>query len=787
MKNRLQIRYHIPESLPTRAQAMAYLKEAFAIGRTNSTNASLPAEPLVLLYNDIQVDAVKGITEAQRLATSNVLLAIGRGGDGSNIFNNQDYFVIDFAKHSEEILQNATDIANIQSVITEIEQTIAEMKSAIKDNADNISDIVKKIGEKGDNSEKDTIYGYIQGAYENISTEKNRAEDAEQDLTHAIENEETRAKGEEARIESVLTHAIEDVKTAVEDTKKKVENEETRAKAEEARIEARLDSEIARSAEKDGKLDSDIASLNTKADDLQAQITSEVKARESADNELQKQITSNLNAITNNTSEINKNRVKSENKTIVVTAPTSEGTNLEVNIDGTTIVTDNNGRLSVDANSLVKGENAVVVSDVVGTTKTISLKINPNDKVLTNDVNGLLATLSLKWVKATVDGEKDEIQLIGNGDNVLSRIDVADFIKDGMLDSVSLDTTTNPTNPSLVFVFNSAAGKETIRISVKDLIDVYHAGNGLSLNEQTYTFSVVIDNASEFLSVSPNGIKVSGVTNKINEVVTAEKTRAEGVEQELRNAIATNNNALTNKINEVVTAEKTRAEGAEQELRGAIATNNNTLTKLTGDVSVEGSVKDTIFETALGNVVTSLSVDDAREQSLMRKFTLDGTPYLYVSNNSADIKHNGDALSNVVDTLRGDLDVTMDNTETLKDNLSALTTTVNQQADKLEEVAQTLTTNVADVQTLKTDVEALKSDVKGIRDMLAPMQATIELLQTSLATTQANLATAMASLETLKTTAITEINGTANEITVSKSGNTATVGFATDAYFVAGI
>ena len=82
MKNRLQIRYHIPESLPTRVQAMAYLKETFAIGRTNSDNASLPAEPLVLLYNDTPLDIANGITEAKRLETSNVLLAIGRGGDG---------------------------------------------------------------------------------------------------------------------------------------------------------------------------------------------------------------------------------------------------------------------------------------------------------------------------------------------------------------------------------------------------------------------------------------------------------------------------------------------------------------------------------------------------------------------------------------------------------------------------------------------------------------------------------------------------------------------------------
>jgi hypothetical protein len=199
MKNRLQIRYHIPESLPTRAQAMAYLRETFAIGRTNTKNTSLPAEPLVLLYNDTLLDVANGITEAKRLETANVLLAIGRGGDGVNVFNNQDYFVIDFAKHDEEIADLNQAVDGILDVIAEVKTTINEMKANITNNTNDIANIIKTIGEKGDQSEKDTVYGYIQGAYDAIDNEVNRAKNAELNLQHAITNEATRISNEETR------------------------------------------------------------------------------------------------------------------------------------------------------------------------------------------------------------------------------------------------------------------------------------------------------------------------------------------------------------------------------------------------------------------------------------------------------------------------------------------------------------------------------------------------------------------------------------------------------------
>jgi predicted nucleic acid-binding Zn-ribbon protein len=1024
MKNRLQIRYHIPESLPTRAQAMVYLKETFAIGRTNSVNASLPAEPLVLLYNDTPLDIANGITEAKRLETANVILAIGRGGDGTNVFNNQDYFVIDFAKHEEDITELTDNVDNIFDIINEVNGTIAEMQKAISKNTSDIAEIIKKIGEKGDNSLKDTVYGFIQGAYDAIANEVNRAEDAEAALQNNINLANLAIAGEKERAlqaENDLQIHINTEETARidgdNDNRSAIEAEVLRATGKEVELDGKikttndlLNEEIARAVAKEGELNAKIDDTNkhllaevnravAAEQALELAIKSEETARRDEDEALQGNInelddalrteisdrttqdTLLSNRIDDNLKQIKENKVSSNRKTITVIGPTENGTNIDVNVDNKTIVVNESGTLSVSSEALVQytGENAIDVSDVTGGTKTISLIINPDEKILTNDAQGLSTTLSLKWVHAEAEGEKDEIQLIGKGDEIISRIDVADFIKDGILDNVVLNSV-DANNPYLSFTFNSAAGKETINVPVKDLVDIYLAGNGLVLNENT--FSVKIDNNSEvFLTVSSDGLKLSGIQNAIdvaknelnthinNEVkvltdaianlttglnsevsnrlsadskleseykeadtilgarittteneINSLKTKTDTLDTRLSRAesdikdLVSNNEAIRNEFKaadevlrtEFIAADTTirgefatadnivrnefksaddavRAEFAtadtqlrtdltgitnaldtaykaadkaiedaykkadgeinvqiatingnietlstkvdgilpsaqqytnekvtelaasnalvEQELRTNIENNKTELIKLTSDVSVDGSIKDIVFDSALGAIVNTITVDDATEQSLVKKFTLEGTPYVYVSNSTNDMKHNGNALNTVIDDLRADINATIDVTEAIKESIYNLTSRI----DGHDTDIANINTNIANINTeiatnkneigeLKNEVADIKADIADIKvnitnlensinttiaGLLTPMQEAINALQTELANTKTEL-------DTLKTNAITSITGVANEISVTVTDNTAVVGFAEDAYFVAG-
>lgn len=148
-------------------------------------------------------------------------------------------------------------------------------------------------------------------------------------------------------------------------------------------------------------------------------------------------------------------------------------------------------------------------------TATVSVKLNTSDKVLTVDGDGLLANLSLKYIKRVTEGEPApaKLQLIGKGETVITELDVNDFVMDGMLANAELQ------GDKLVLTFNTDSGKSEIRVNLSKYIDVYTAGNGISVSGKV--ISVKRDVSSEsFLSVAEGGVKLSGVQDAINAAKT---------------------------------------------------------------------------------------------------------------------------------------------------------------------------------------------------------------------------------------------------------------------------
>ena len=95
------------------------------------------------------------------------------------------------------------------------------------------------------------------------------------------------------------------------------------------------------------------------------------------------------------------------------------------------------------------------------------------------------------------DSKTQKIELKNTSDAVISSIDATDFIKDGMLDSVTVS------GGNLNFVFNTDAGKETISIPLSDFFDAsqYYTKaeiNGSFLNKVSYNSATnSLDFASE--------------------------------------------------------------------------------------------------------------------------------------------------------------------------------------------------------------------------------------------------------------------------------------------------
>lgn len=244
--------------------------------------------------------------------------------------------------------------------------------------------------------------------------------------------------------------------------------------------------------------------------------------------------------------EVTRAAVTSKTKTVSVTKNDDGGVSLDVNIDNSTIVKNaETGVLSVASTALTQyvGENAVTVSSAdTSNNKTVSLKINSNDKVLSQDTNGLSATLSIAY-----DSNERKLQLKGKSDNTISEIDATAFVKDGMLNdtavftasatkqSITFSGSSNTHEYSgltinhhyLAFEFKISSGESSSYnyeiLDATSIIDVYNNGNGLELTDHTFSVKKA-DDSEGFLTIDEHGVKISGVTDAIAAAAASAKT-----------------------------------------------------------------------------------------------------------------------------------------------------------------------------------------------------------------------------------------------------------------------
>ena len=236
--------------------------------------------------------------------------------------------------------------------------------------------------------------------------------------------------------------------------------------------------------------------------------------------------------------------------TVIIT-PSDEGTKIKVNIDNSTIVTNRQGQLSASLTQYV-GEDSITVSelDPIINERTISLTIKNGDNILSQNGNGLTATIKIKALTAeeinTLDDSvniKEAYKIVGNSD--IANSDIIKIYKDSSLLSVKtlhaernkkptynpanktwtdIDTQTDD-NLALCFAYQLAEGIDIECIAIKEFIHELHYSNGISLNDQTKTVVGIIDPVSEaFLTVGEDGFKISGIQNAIDGVIDEELT-----------------------------------------------------------------------------------------------------------------------------------------------------------------------------------------------------------------------------------------------------------------------
>ena len=298
-----------------------------------------------------------------------------------------------------------------------------------------------------------------------------------------------------------LDAALKNTDNKVSEIESNLNAEISRATAKENEIEANLVSEINRSTEKDSALESAINAereravakeneLDSKIDttktelqeaidnsssELEGMINTEITNRESADTEITNKL-SELSAATRQEISDRQNAVSQLTNSLSeeVNRASEKENELDGKIDDAvtlinTEITDRetadsalSDRIDVLEGKTIVGSKAILVN---GTDeKVVSLLLADDEKILSQNNAGLKTTLNVDIVK---ENSKDYIVLKGIDGQEISRVDASDFIKDGMLDSVSWVEDT----AILEFVFNTDSGKESIKINFSQFLN----------------------------------------------------------------------------------------------------------------------------------------------------------------------------------------------------------------------------------------------------------------------------------------------------------------------------
>ena len=165
------------------------------------------------------------------------------------------------------------------------------------------------------------------------------------------------------------------------------------------------------------------------------------------------------------------------------------------------------GAITVDDNGVAlkiaeKQGNVTLAQSAAGLTANVVIPdvqvtgVTADDPVLSLTNKKLSATLGLSY-----DSENKRIKLTGIDKAEVASIDATDFIKDGMLDTAAFD----PETKEITLTFNTASGKDPIKINVSSLVDTYtaKAGSGLTLNDHEFGIDTsVIATAQSVTNVS---------------------------------------------------------------------------------------------------------------------------------------------------------------------------------------------------------------------------------------------------------------------------------------------
>lgn len=395
----------------------------------------------------------------------------------------------------------------------------------------------------------------------------------------------------------------------------------------------------------------------------------------------------------------------------------------------------------VAANTIVANDKSVIVAPITSgadSGKTgINVNIKSGEKVLTLDANnGLYTNIRLSGITPSSEVVKEEYALIATDGSQLGTS--VKIYKDSHI--VSITYITDPADEhyqNLEYVYIDASGAtQTSYVDISQLVLEAEFGDGLQVDN--HVVSVKKDSESEnFLTISSNGVKISGVQDAIDASIDALNANVSGESNSVKVEVTQASGEVTN-----VTVTTTDATVTFNDSTSAITIsgNNSDIVTKTGadaiksyidakvagkNVTAESKSTDYITAEAADNKVTVSAVTgtftatasaltatkgiaDASEAATAVKTYVDGRVLAEKERVDAltDNKNDGDYINVKVTTLGGNVS----NVEVDESNI--LTT-----SGAVESVSTT--GKLVDAKAIKdyVDGEITKSDIKVSADI----------------------------------------------------------------------
>lgn len=362
--------------------------------------------------------------ESEKGAMHEFILVNGELIDQS-IFINEDFQnklnnLANIISENEEIISSSLNDLN-ERLITEQQERLnndTSLQSQInievqeRKNSDNL--LIESINHEEERATKreNEIENLLNSNILNLET----------NLNNKLTNEQQERLNNDTSLQSQIDTEIQERINSIKDVNTKIEEETNRSQEKENELNLLLTQEKERATLKENEI---INELNNEIN----------RAKE---NELNIENTLNdniINLTTNLNNEVNRATDEENQIKILLNQEKERAIEQENNLETSLINLNNtlnekthllNDTIeNLEKNLIYNGENAITISNE---NKIISLKLDENDKILSNSPNGLLASLSLKWVHYDAEGAKDEIQLIGKNNIILSRIDIKELI-----------------------------------------------------------------------------------------------------------------------------------------------------------------------------------------------------------------------------------------------------------------------------------------------------------------------------------------------------------------------